>query len=101
MFSRLNFNLPDDIIQGVVASKPGVIEFILANLRNKVSQQHPSESTYQRQTGVDLETYTYNYSNSQYLKFMLVQLPNSHSLGLKSVNSSVTEMEIASMGSPE
>ena len=64
VFSRLNFNLPDDIIQGVVASKPGVIEFILANLRNKVSQQHPSESTYQRQTGVDLGTYTYNYSNS-------------------------------------
>lgn len=56
VFSRLNFNLPDDIIQGVVASKPGVIEFILTNLRNKVSQQQPSESTCQSQTGVDTHT---------------------------------------------
>ena len=33
--------------------------------------------------------------------FTLVQIPNSHSLGLKTVNSSVTEMEIAFAGSPE
>ena len=32
---------------------------------------------------------------------MLVQIPNSHSLGLKTVNYYVTEMEIGSMGSPE
>ena len=33
--------------------------------------------------------------------FMLVQIPNSHSLGLKTVNSSVTEMEITFADSPE
>ena len=32
---------------------------------------------------------------------VLVQITNSHSLGLKTVNSSVTEMEIAFAGSPE
>ena len=34
-------------------------------------------------------------------KLTLVKIPNSHSLGLKTVNSSVTEMEIAFAGSPE
>ena len=32
---------------------------------------------------------------------MLVQIPNSHSLKLKTVNSSVTELEIAFRSSPE
>ena len=32
---------------------------------------------------------------------MLAQIPNSHSLSLKTVNCSVTEMEIAFVGSPE
>ena len=37
MFSRLNFNIPDDILQNAAASKPGVVEFILGTLRLKVS----------------------------------------------------------------
>lgn len=36
VFSKLNFTLPDDIIQSASASKPGVVEFILTNLRTKV-----------------------------------------------------------------
>ena len=32
---------------------------------------------------------------------MLVQIPNSHSLGLKTMNNSVTEMKIAFVSSPE
>ena len=35
------------------------------------------------------------------LQFTLVQIPNSHSLVLKTVNSSVTEMKIGFVGSPE
>ena len=34
-------------------------------------------------------------------QFTLVQIPNSHSLGLKIVNSLTREMEIAFSGSPE
>lgn len=36
VFSKLNFSLPDDIMQSASASKPGVVEFILTNLRTKV-----------------------------------------------------------------
>ena len=34
------------------------------------------------------------------LQFTLVQIPNSHSLVLKTVNSSVTKMKITFAGSP-
>lgn len=44
MFSKLNFNIPDDILQDVAAGKPGVIEFILSNLRMKVSMRHASDA---------------------------------------------------------
>lgn len=37
VFSRLNFSIPDDVLQNAAASKPGVIEFILSTLRMKVS----------------------------------------------------------------
>ena len=37
VFSKLNFNIPDDILQNAAASKPGVVEFILSTLRMKVS----------------------------------------------------------------
>ena len=37
VFSKLNFSIPDDILQNAAASKPGVIEFILSTLRMKVS----------------------------------------------------------------
>ena len=37
VFSRLNFSIPDDILQSVAAGKPGVIEFILQTLRSKVN----------------------------------------------------------------
>lgn len=36
VLSHLNFQLPDDIIQAVAASQPGVIEFIMSTLRIKV-----------------------------------------------------------------
>ena len=36
VFPKLNFSLPDDIIQSVAASKAGVVEFILTTLRVKV-----------------------------------------------------------------
>ena len=37
VFSKLNFNIPDDILQNAACSKPGVVEFILSTLRVKVS----------------------------------------------------------------
>lgn len=37
VFSKLNFNIPDDILQNAAASKPGVVEFILSTLRMKVN----------------------------------------------------------------
>ena len=40
MFSRLNFNIPDDILENAAASKPGVVEFILSTLRMKVRMKH-------------------------------------------------------------
>lgn len=36
VLSKLNFSLPDGIMQSASASKPGVVEFILSNLRTKV-----------------------------------------------------------------
>ena len=37
VFSRLNFNIPDEILESAANSKPGVVEFILSTLRIKVS----------------------------------------------------------------
>lgn len=34
--SKLNFGIPEDLLQGAANGKPGVIEFILSILRNKV-----------------------------------------------------------------
>lgn len=36
VFSRLNFSVPEDLLQGVATGKPGVIEFILSTLRAKI-----------------------------------------------------------------
>ena len=43
VFSKLNFSIPDDILQDAAASKPGMIEFILSTLRIKVSTKQPSD----------------------------------------------------------
>lgn len=37
VFSQLNFAVPDGLLQGAATGKQGVIEFILATLRSKVS----------------------------------------------------------------
>lgn len=37
MFSRLNFGVPEDLLQGAATGKQGVIEFILYTLRSKVT----------------------------------------------------------------
>ncbi len=36
VFSRLKFGVSDELLQGVIAGKCGVIEYILSNLRTKV-----------------------------------------------------------------
>ena len=36
VFSRLNFGVPEDLLQGAATGKQGVIEFILYTLRSKV-----------------------------------------------------------------
>ncbi|EDV20343.1 uncharacterized protein TRIADDRAFT_32021 [Trichoplax adhaerens] len=35
VFTRLNFHLPEDVLQSIVKCKPGVVEFLLNNLRLK------------------------------------------------------------------
>ena len=40
VFSKLNFSVPDDILQNAAAGKPGVIEFILSTMRMKVSMKY-------------------------------------------------------------
>ena len=37
VFSKLGLSVPEDLLQGVVASKPGVIEYILNVLKGRVS----------------------------------------------------------------
>ena len=36
VFSKLSFQLPDDVLQSIVKCKAGVVEFLLNNLRLKV-----------------------------------------------------------------
>ena len=38
VFSRLNFSIPDDLLQGAASSRPGVVEFILSTLRVKTEK---------------------------------------------------------------
>ena len=37
VFSKLGLSVPDDLLQGVVTSKPGVVEYILHVLKGRVS----------------------------------------------------------------
>lgn len=37
VLSKLNFAIPEDLLQGAANGKPGVIEFILITLRSKVA----------------------------------------------------------------
>lgn len=36
VLSRLGLTLPDDLLEGVVNSKPGCVEHVLASIRDKV-----------------------------------------------------------------
>ena len=36
VFAKLSFTVPENVIKGAVNSRPGVIEFVLNNLRVKV-----------------------------------------------------------------
>ena len=36
VLSRLNLGLPDDLLEGVVSSRPGCVEQVLASIRDKV-----------------------------------------------------------------
>ncbi|RDD38390.1 Sperm flagellar protein 1 [Trichoplax sp. H2] len=38
VFTRLNFHLPEDVLQSIVKCKPGVVEFLLNNLRLKIKK---------------------------------------------------------------
>eukprot|EP00118_Oscarella_pearsei_P008959 m.48844 g.48844 ORF g.48844 m.48844 type:complete len:286 (+) comp33928_c0_seq5:204-1061(+) len=38
VFCKLNFNVPDDVLSGVANCNPGVIEFVLNNLRVKIDK---------------------------------------------------------------
>ena len=36
VFAKLSFSVPENVVRGAVNAKPGVIEFVLNNLRVKV-----------------------------------------------------------------
>ncbi|XP_065843937.1 sperm flagellar protein 1-like isoform X2 [Oscarella lobularis] len=38
VFCKLNFNVPDEVVNGVSSCNPGVIEFVLNNLRTKIDK---------------------------------------------------------------
>ena len=44
VLSRLGLTLPDDLLEGVVNSKPGCVEQVLASIRDKVG--HCSSALY-------------------------------------------------------
>ncbi|XP_064381846.1 sperm flagellar protein 1-like [Halichondria panicea] len=51
-FNRLNFSIPDDLLQGAASSKPTVVEFILSTLRLKMEkylENSSKKATYQQQ----------------------------------------------------
>ena len=54
VFSKLNFNIPDDILQNAAASKPGVVEFILSTLRMKVSMNYYDITCYISRGGMSV-----------------------------------------------
>jgi hypothetical protein len=45
VFSRLNFAVPDSLLQGAATGKEGVIEFILSTLRSKVQLSNEEGSS--------------------------------------------------------